>query len=332
MEFIEEEKKIIIKNIKEAGSIDYNYKENEVNITINLAKRFINKENIEVVINYLGNYFVNKTIKILDNNKSFFTILPSLGFFKDDGYYTKLYYNLSKIDNEFTSAFSITKTFFDDEEYIDLGLKDKYYHNFLYSDNIDNINKYVLSRYEKGYEFANIYTNKKIDFDFNFINENNYDHLIHFVGSKKEVLNNYIKKDIDIKKVTKENSDLFLSFLYLENKRFGDDYSKRNAIRYTEVVLDGKLDYYLAMKDGIIIGYLSAFLYKDIVKLEDFYILKSYRENGYGSYLFKSVLRKYDVDYVYVLAEKESEASKIYAKYNMVMDKDLYFYNILFKK
>lgn len=315
------------------GLIKYEVEDNSITFNITLKFHAKNVDNYKFIINYLLDNFKYQYVKIYNNSKVLERYLNTTKAILVNDYFYFLNINFIDIDNYYISSFSKTIDYLNSKEFINFDNPEKLYQNYLYLKDTNDLDSYILTKDRKRAKFANILCENKLDIKkYDFISETDYEHRVCYVGFKDDIINNIKDIDIKVEKVDSNNIDMFSAALYLENKKYGEEYSKINAICYQNRILEGKLNYYIIIKDRNIIGYLSAKLYDDILKLEDFYIVKKYRCNGYGSYLFKSVAKLYDAKFLYVLTLDDEPVLSLYKKYGMKLQQEYYFYNILFKK
>ncbi len=150
---------------------------------------------------------------------------------------------------------------------------------------------------------------------FSFMGEYEDDRILYYAADSrvyKNIKNN--NDDIVLTKIGKLHADDFIRVIYLESKKFGEAYAKKNSKRLYDVILNPKckIKYYFVYKDDIPIAYISAYMHEGILKLEDFVVSPKYRGMGYGKALFRYVIKKYHSKFCYVVVEEDSEAKKIY--------------------
>lgn len=120
-----------------------------------------------------------------------------------------------------------------------------------------------------------------------------------------------VKKEVYKAKDDDKVSDLAL-LMYQSYYSFGNDFSSSYVERILEVLEKDKLDYYALYDEGECVGYVSAFLNGDILKLEDFYIVPKCRNKGMATALIKEVISRYSFKYAYIISNIKNEAKMIY--------------------
>lgn len=266
----------------------------------------------EIELSEINKVDKNDFIKIKYSDKS-----ELLNFFKSGDYnlyIPSIFFN--KLDNLYVEEFASKLVIDNYIIYHDYKQSDKKMHNYIY-----------LEEYSK----------KDIDWYYNYALKNKYETICYFIKDYLDTLDfneydvdilniGYFASDINelniipnvqanVVKMTNENEIDFFIVMYLECLKYGDNYAKINANRYKEVILnnDSKIAYYFVYKGNKPIGFLSVLEYEDIIKIEDFCILKLYRNQGYGKTLFKEVIDIYkNKKYVYLAADLDDTVISMY--------------------
>lgn len=229
---------------------------------------------------------------------------------------------LSMIHNLYVGEFSNSINTLKGIIYHDDKLPNKYIHNYYYLHDEYSIidikwyeeyalkNKYSVCEYYFDNKYDELmFADKKIDVMY----------LLHMIAPINIKNNLKCKKKITLVEMSKNTEDDFLGVMYLENRVFGDEYSKKNAIRYYEVVIDNdnpKIKYYYAYHGSIVVGFISVMVVDNILKVEDFCVLKLYQHQGYGESIFKHILEEYNYcDFISLVAEGDDTPCEMYYKW-----------------
>ncbi|MGM9971657.1 MAG: GNAT family N-acetyltransferase [Anaeroplasmataceae bacterium] len=228
---------------------------------------------------------------------------------------------LNNIDNKYVSEFSKVIKVLNYEIYHDNNLENKYFHNYIYlpSYTLDDIKWYYNYSKKNKYPACVYFIKEGFNIiDFSFFKDVEVVKLLYMYASINIKNNLKYKKDVLLKQVDKSIEDDFIGVLYMDNRIFGDDYSMKNALRYKNVIIDNnsKIKYYFMYDNSVVIGYISVLADNDIIKIEDFSILKPYRKQGYGETLFKYILELYkNYKYVYLVADYDDTPKNMYKKW-----------------
>ena len=118
------------------------------------------------------------------------------------------------------------------------------------------------------------------------------------------------------------------NFIYKEDLRFGEEFAKGNADRLTETFLNNdKFTCYLIYDNDILVGMIHAYIYENMAKLEEFVILESYRNKGYGKELFKYAitdLENKDIKMIELEAELDDYPINIYKSWGFTEERKIY--------
>ncbi len=118
------------------------------------------------------------------------------------------------------------------------------------------------------------------------------------------------------------------NFIYKEDLRFGEEFARGNADRLTETFLNNdKFTCYLIYDNDILAGMIHAYIYESMAKLEEFFILESYRNKGYGKELFKYAvddLKDNDIKMIELEAELDDYPINIYKSWGFIEERKIY--------
>ena len=118
------------------------------------------------------------------------------------------------------------------------------------------------------------------------------------------------------------------NFIYKEDLRFGEEFARGNADRLTETIANNdKFIGYLVYDNDVLVGMIHSFIYKEMAKLEEFVILESYRNKGYGKALFKYAindLEKRGIKLIDIEAELDDYPINIYKSWGFIEIKKNY--------
>lgn len=247
-------------------------------------------------------------------------------FFSDE--YFVLYKNILKrlieVDNAYTAEFSKYKKVVGGIAFYDDKFKDKHMNNYLMLDNYytaDDL-KWYYHECKKNYLGFSSYKgiNTFNESMFSFLAPYEHENIVYLCaeGDISEYLENKHPAAI-IKAISEDTADDFIRVMYLESKSYGEDFAKRNAARYYDVVVNGNgnIKYYFIYIDNMAVGFVSAICKDRILKLEDFYISPQYQRMGYGETLFRYVIQRYDYRLIYVVALKNSSVVEMYKKWGL---------------
>ena len=315
------------------GYIDGIIDSSKAYLRMSILPDFINHNMLSTIFEALNTYLfkeLNVSYVYLKHNKIFGDIIKKYPFilvrekmFSNDYYFVLirgLVDRLFAIDNNYENEYAEKKNILCGTMYYDDKNPLKYSTTYLALNphyTKDDIRWYYDDRVKnkKGFVQYN-FVGKTKESMFSFIDDYEDERCLYYVGFSKVLDNISIKvNDYRIEMVTSNIADDFLRVMYVESKRFGEAYGRENAKRQYDVILNEecKIKYYFIYKDNIPIGYLSAYLDGDILKLEDFIISKSYRGMGYGMALFKEVAKKYKSKLIYVVTSACDDAKDIYA-------------------
>lgn len=321
---------VVFQNNNVVGYIDGIIDNDKAYIRLNILKEYLNERVLSKVFKIISNNLFDKTnvanvyLKYSPDykqalKKSEFILLKSKLFSAEDyfvlvrGIREKLY----TIDDLYTKEFSESKRVACGTIFKDTFLPDKYLNNYI------SLNKTYLSDDIKWYysealrEKLDFVAFKALDYkesSFSFIRGYEHDRLSHYLADYNTINKIVSKKNVVIKEVSKDIDDDFIRVMYVESKACGEGYAKRNSKRMYDVILNDncKVKYYFLYKDNVVIGYISAFICGDYLKLEDFKISNKYRCMGYGKTLLKGVCKKYNAKYIYLLCESNSQSVSFY--------------------
>lgn len=229
----------------------------------------------------------------------------------------ELFLKLYRIDNLYNEEFSKKISTHAGDVYYDIKNPNKYLTNYLdLSDSYDihSINWYIEES-KKNYKSFAVF--KCINYKSELFKDSDIIKLKHLIAKNVKIdsSNNYI-----IKKIDDSNYLDMMKVFYLEYKDANEEFANTNAKRFYDVIVKhkSKIDYYFIYNGNVPVGYLSAFLYDGILKLENFGVSKKYQGLGYGKALFKYVVSLYKYDYLYVLTEENSNAIEIYKSWGFI--------------
>ena len=135
-------------------------------------------------------------------------------------------------------------------------------------------------------------------------------------------------KDYEIRKFEFDDYANLRNFIYKEDLRFGEEYAVGNSNRLTETIANNdKIIGYVAYDNDSLVGMIHSFIFKDMAKLEEFVILESYRNKGYGKALFNYAVKDLENRGIKVLeieAEKDEYPINIYKSWGFIEHKDIY--------
>lgn len=118
------------------------------------------------------------------------------------------------------------------------------------------------------------------------------------------------------------------NFIYKEDLRFGEEYAVGNSNRLTEVIANNdKFVGYVVYDNDILVGMIHGYIYESMAKLEEFVILDTYRNKGYGKSLFNYALNdleKREIKLIDIKAEKDDYPINIYKLWGFIEIKDNY--------
>jgi len=128
------------------------------------------------------------------------------------------------------------------------------------------------------------------------------------------------KDDLHIEKI--ETKQHLKDFEIFEVENYGDqygiDFCKRRVFRYGYKMLeDSSLIGWLLYKGKDLIGQCDMFSYKGVVKIENFVIHKSMRNEGYGTIFLKKVVEKAvegGFNKVYLVTDEDERAKELYLR------------------
>lgn len=238
---------------------------------------------------------------------------------------------LKKVELEYVRCFSTEKHFENYIEFADNKFPDTFTGNVtVFNDNVkhseilDVINKDIVL-YKKGMkDFLNFEVNDKVK--KNIINDfiikpYRMDKFIYMMIENKKFVNMNKKDNVVLKNVNcEEDLNNFIKMNVKDNIPFvGKSYSEKRMKRKVQVYKDlsNKLNPYICYKNNVPIGSLEVLIYNNICKVEDFLILKKYRNQGFGTHVIREILKKnYEkgIDYTYIIAESKGRAVNFYKK------------------
>ena len=147
--------------------------------------------------------------------------------------------------------------------------------------------------------------------------------LSHIYNISISINNNHKIKKLDFN----DYADL-RNFIYKEDLRFGEEFARGNADRLTETFLNNdKFTCYLIYDNDILVGMIHAYIYENMAKLEEFVILESYRNKGYGKALFKYAvddLKDKDIKMIELEAELDDYPINIYKSWGFIEERKIY--------
>ena len=205
--------------------------------------------------------------------------------------------------------------YYDDYQY------DKYYHNFYKLKNLDKLDIIIEENKNKPFlcfEYDKDFNLKEFDEkDINIV-------MISFINA----LNIKTNYNGVIYIVDKNNIDDVSKFLYNDSLRYGEEYSKKNTKRILDLILNNNAYGFIIKDDNQIVGFIIAYIEKDICDLEDFFILDNYQRKGYGSNLFKYALdfcKNKGCNLVSLVADFEDTPKNMYEKWGLIEIEKTYF-------
>lgn len=282
------------------GYMSYNFDGDNIEIcNICVAKEYQNKKVGTKLLSYVLNevYVKGATSAIIDvreSNKRAIHVYEKLGFKTINirkGYYSDKE-NALVLQKLFTPYMDLEDAYlqlFTSFEYNDGYVKiyddiqtDKYYHNFYRVFDLNRVDD-LLSK-----PFGNNISQIQV-----------YEELPHLQNQNYEINNDiymsaFISNISPIKKIKYEVSclhesdyDSYVKFLYNDSLVYGHEFADKNSKRLASMCLEKKKTKILVLKEnGNFIGSISYFVYNDLVKVEDFFILDNYQHKAYGTSLF----------------------------------------------
>lgn len=206
--------------------------------------------------------------------------------------------------------------------------KIKYDYNKYEILNFSNIEK-ILKKIKKDNDrsFLEIESSKKLSEYFpNMIESNS-------ISMHSNIEN--IRLDNNIGKVVEysiDNKDDYLKYNYLEDLRYDEAYAKENG-KFKVNNLESKPNKYksyLIYDNDILVGIIDCYLFLDSVFLENFVILKEYRNKGYGSSLFMGMINKlkeYKIFDLFLDADNLDTVKEMYKKWGFSVIGNFYTYH-----
>jgi spore maturation protein CgeE len=206
--------------------------------------------------------------------------------------------------------------------YYDNLQRDKYYHNYMHILNPSFMTQRILKKYKDQFSHFG-HLNYRCEFepnlkDFLFLEPYSMQKDGYYTASIDSISINR-NETIDVKMIDPSMKDIFLAYSFLENKIYGEDYAKNNAIRQWNVMMENDhYRYFLAFMDEQIVGCINAMWIKDQAKIDDFSVLPSYQRKGVGSQLMIKVLetlKEKGVSEVYLVTELDDTPKLMYQKW-----------------
>lgn len=130
-------------------------------------------------------------------------------------------------------------------------------------------------------------------------------HII-FTALIKELKLSHKHQDFVLALVTKTNLADYIAYTYQKNRQYGESYAEQIKAYQQKHLLHQPCQVYLALKEGVIIGSLTAWNYGFFVEMDDFEVQKAYRGCGIGSALQFRASRAFE--HSILIAEEHNRA------------------------
>ncbi|MBR6071231.1 MAG: ribosomal protein S18-alanine N-acetyltransferase [Acholeplasmatales bacterium] len=142
-------------------------------------------------------------------------------------------------------------------------------------------------------------------------------------------LNNNIGKVVEYSSINKED---YLKFNYEEDLRYDEAYAKENGVFKVNNIekFNNKYKSYLIYDNDKLVGIVDCYIFLDGVFIENFVILKEYRNKGYGSSLFMGMvngLKRIGVFDLFLDADGFDTVKDMYKKWGFSVIGEYYTYH-----
>lgn len=268
-------------------------------------------------------------------------VYEKLGFKKiriRKGYYSngedalvmqKLFVPIEDIEDAYLQCFATFSYHTDYVRVYDTEQPDKFYHNFYKIAEPARTELFTeLCQTAQPISFIRFKTEREIripllaDFD---LEHNIYMHtgIWHIKAGKA--------KNFHIKKAEDSDRKRLEAFLYEGLKEYGEEYSRRNALRLASMALDKhRIEYFILLGPSEeIIGAVHSFTYQDFAKIEEFVIAEKFRHRGYGSALFLYVveyLKRKGIHDLVLCADNRDTPKTMYERMGFSVCGQYFFY------
>ena len=229
-----------------------------------------------------------------------------------------------KKEKIYLMLFSNAYPFFDEVVYRDHLQRDKYVHNLLHVSQ-QPFNQTVYEAYvkeEKEMKRAIVRVeessfSKACDDLLGEVSSYGYYHLT--MGAFKQTK---INEDCLLLPVSTSN-DAFFSYMQQGSLPYGKSYALGNVDRQKQVLTAHSelYKYYQLTQDGNFIGQINVFITGDCAKIDDFEIIESKRNQGYGKTLLTLLfdrLANIGIKDIYLIADEEDTPKHFYEAYGFI--------------
>lgn len=246
---------------------------------------------------------------------------------------------------EYYKCFSETVEYARVIRFSDKKLKDMYYHNFTYINDVppfEKLNELVdeESLYNRniGRGFCNILLNSEYENMKSFHVENSPEISINgyytFDSSKLDLI--VVNSDVTVEKVCDKAmlEEVLYCYLQADENRLGRDFCQRRCYRRGEVyIAEGGVDTYICYLNGKPVGNCDLFIHDKVAKIEDFEVIPQYRRRGFGTAILKHLIKvslDKSCDIVFLVTDEEDTAKEMYQKlyFSKVGERTDLFYKI----
>ena len=294
----------------------------------------IGKKLISYVLSYLNTLGAKSSIlEVRESNINAINLYKKIGYKQISvrkNYYSNgenalvlefKFIDIDEIEENYTLEFSKKEIHDNYINYYDDNQKDKYCSNFYVTNDKKGIksilkdNKRYFIKIDSNVDLSEYLKDYEKDITVNLVS--------HIYNLKLNNVNDYKCRIFEFNDYAN-----LRNFIYKEDLRFGETYAVGNANRLTDMLANNdKFICYLAFDNDTLVGMIHAYVYESMAKFEEFVILESYRNKGYGKALFNYSLvdlEKRGIKLIDIEAEKDDYPINIYKSWGFIEIKDNY--------
>ena len=300
----------------------------------NYQHRGIGKKLISYVLSYLNTLGAKSSIlEVRESNINAINLYKKIGYKQISvrkNYYSNgenalvfefKFIDIDEIEENYNLEFSNKEINENYINYYDDVQKDKYCNNYYFTNDKKGV-KSILKNNKR--DFIKIDSNVDLE---EYLKDYEKDITVNLVSHIYNVKLNNVN-DYKCKLFEFDDYANLRNFIYKEDLRFGETYAVGNANRLTEVIANNdKFICYLAFDNDTLVGMIHAYIYESMAKLEEFVILESYRNKGYGKALFNFALNDLDnrgIKLIDIEAERDDYPINMYKSWGFIEIKDNY--------
>lgn len=147
---------------------------------------------------------------------------------------------------------------------------------------------------------------KEADYEFG------YNELYAILPNQFPIMVN--QQDIEVKVVTSENFEAFLTLQYQQDLEFGEEFAKQKVSMHKRNFEDPSLLQVMAFYKGIPVGSVDVIIADDTVEIDGLNVLEAFQKKGIGSRLQRSVMDKFPEKLVILVADGDDTPREMYKK------------------